>query len=70
MLFNSFHFLVFFLVVTSLYFVLPYNKRWLGVGAKSGGQLLFGGVESTSARLWNLNDGESLILKLLVLAGV
>lgn len=29
MLFNSFHFLVFFIIVTSLYFVLPYNKRWL-----------------------------------------
>jgi len=29
MLFNSFNFLFFFTVVTSLYFVLPYNKRWL-----------------------------------------
>lgn len=28
MLFNSFQFLIFFIVVTSLYFVLPYNKRW------------------------------------------
>jgi alginate O-acetyltransferase complex protein AlgI len=28
MLFNSFQFLVFFIVVTSLYFALPYNKRW------------------------------------------
>jgi len=29
MLFNSFHFLIFFVVVTSLYFALPYNRRWL-----------------------------------------
>ena len=29
MLFNSFQFLFFFIIVTSLYFVLPYNKRWL-----------------------------------------
>lgn len=29
MLFNSFHFLVFFVIVTSLYFWLPYNKRWM-----------------------------------------
>jgi alginate O-acetyltransferase complex protein AlgI len=29
MLFNSFHFLFFFTVVTSLYFVIPYQKRWL-----------------------------------------
>lgn len=28
MLFNSFQFLFFFIIVTSLYFVLPYNKRW------------------------------------------
>ena len=28
MLFNSFHFLFFFIIVTSLYFSLPYNKRW------------------------------------------
>lgn len=28
MLFNSFQFLIFFIVVTSLYFTLPYNKRW------------------------------------------
>lgn len=28
MLFNSFQFLIFFIVVTSLYFALPYNKRW------------------------------------------
>lgn len=29
MLFNSFHFLVFFIVVTTLYFVLPYKSRWM-----------------------------------------
>src|SRR5438552_3942208 len=28
MLFNSFQFLIFFIVVTSFYFLLPYNKRW------------------------------------------
>ncbi|WP_017258461.1 MBOAT family O-acyltransferase [Pedobacter arcticus] len=28
MLFNSFQFLIFFIIVTSLYFTLPYNKRW------------------------------------------
>ena len=28
MLFNSFHFLIFFIVVTSLYFALPYKNRW------------------------------------------
>ncbi|RYY06176.1 MAG: MBOAT family protein, partial [Sphingobacteriaceae bacterium] len=28
MLFNSYAFLVFFIVVTSLYFLFPYNKRW------------------------------------------
>ena len=28
MLFNSFHFLFFFVIITSLYFLLPYNKRW------------------------------------------
>lgn len=28
MLFNSFQFLIFFIVVTSLYFILPYKKRW------------------------------------------
>jgi hypothetical protein len=38
-------------------------KRWLGVGVKSGGQLLIGGVESTTARLWNLGDGESFDLE-------
>ena len=29
MLFNSFHFLFFFIIVTTLYFLFPYNKRWL-----------------------------------------
>lgn len=29
MLFNSFQFLIFFVVVTSLYFAFPYKKRWL-----------------------------------------
>lgn len=29
MLFNSFQFLIFFVVVTSLYFITPYKKRWL-----------------------------------------
>lgn len=29
MLFNSIHFLFFFILVTSLYFACPYNKRWL-----------------------------------------
>jgi hypothetical protein len=40
-------------------------KRWLGVGVKSGGQLLIGGVESTTARLWNLGDGESFDLEVI-----
>lgn len=29
MLFNSFHFLIFFIIVTSLYFSIPYQNRWL-----------------------------------------
>lgn len=29
MLFNSFHFLYFFVVVTTVYFLLPYKQRWL-----------------------------------------
>ncbi len=29
MLFNSYPFLVFFIIVTSLYYLLPYSKRWL-----------------------------------------
>ncbi len=29
MLFNSFHFVIFFIIVVSLYFATPYKKRWL-----------------------------------------
>ena len=29
MLFNSFHFLFFFLLITTLYFSFPYSKRWI-----------------------------------------
>lgn len=29
MLFNSFQFLIFFIVVTSLYFIIPFNRRWI-----------------------------------------
>lgn len=29
MLFNSFHFLFFFILVTTLYFLLPFKKRWI-----------------------------------------
>lgn len=29
MLFNSFHFIIFFIIVTSLYFAIPYKIRWL-----------------------------------------
>jgi alginate O-acetyltransferase complex protein AlgI len=29
MLFNSFQFCIFFVIVTTLYFILPYTKRWL-----------------------------------------
>lgn len=29
MLFNSIHFLIFFILVSSLYFASPYNKRWI-----------------------------------------
>lgn len=35
MLFNSFQFLIFFTVVTSLYFATPYKKRWLLLLASS-----------------------------------
>ncbi|MEI8201391.1 MAG: MBOAT family O-acyltransferase [Bacteroidota bacterium] len=35
MLFNSFHFLFFFIVVTTLYFVLPFSKRWILLLASS-----------------------------------
>lgn len=40
------------------------TKRWLGVGIKSGGQLLIGGVENTYAKVWNLYDGESFDLSI------
>lgn len=29
MIFNSFHFVLFFLIITSLYFSIPYSKRWI-----------------------------------------
>lgn len=29
MLFNSFHFVFFFILITTLYFLLPYGKRWM-----------------------------------------
>ena len=29
MLFNSLDFLIFFIIVTTLYFVIPHNKRWI-----------------------------------------
>ena len=29
MIFNSFHFLFFFIIVTSFYFLLPFSKRWI-----------------------------------------
>ncbi|MBC7653015.1 MAG: MBOAT family protein [Oligoflexus sp.] len=35
MLFNSFHFLFFFLIVTSLYFTIPYKWRWILLLASS-----------------------------------
>lgn len=35
MLFNSFHFLFFFIIVTALYFALPYKKRWILLLASS-----------------------------------
>ena len=35
MLFNSLHFFIFFIIVTFLYFVLPYNKRWFLLLASS-----------------------------------
>ena len=39
------------------------TKRWMGFGVKSGGQLLIGGYESTTAWLWNLHDGERFELQ-------
>lgn len=38
--------------------------RWMGFGAKGGGQLGFGGYESTYARLWNLGNGETFDLQI------
>ncbi len=35
MLFNSFHFLIFFAVVTTAYFVLPHRYRWFLLLASS-----------------------------------
>jgi alginate O-acetyltransferase complex protein AlgI len=29
MLFNSFHFLFFFVIITTLYFIIPHTKRWI-----------------------------------------
>lgn len=43
----------------------PNMKRWLGVGVKSGGQLLIGGVESLTSRVWCLGDGESFDLQMI-----
>lgn len=39
-------------------------KRWFGVGVKSGGQLGIGGVETTTAKMWNLGDGHSFDFEL------
>lgn len=39
-------------------------KRWLGFGVKSGGQLLIGGVESTTAYVVNLGDLETFDLQI------
>ena len=35
MLFNSFHFLFFFIIVTAVYFILPHSKRWMWLLAAS-----------------------------------
>jgi len=42
-----------------------FNKRWMGIGAKAGGQLLFGGVESAAAKMWCLGNGESFNLEII-----
>lgn len=44
--------------------ISPSHRRWIGLGFKSGGQLLFGGVESVTAFMWNLGDGETFDLKI------
>lgn len=33
---------------------MKYDETWLGIGIKSGGQLLFGGVESVAGHFFNL----------------
>ncbi|MGJ4944282.1 hypothetical protein ACQR1W_27195 [Bradyrhizobium sp. HKCCYLS1011] len=40
-------------------------QRWLGFGVKSGGQLLIGGVESTTAYVVNLGDLETFDLQII-----
>ncbi|WP_229159474.1 hypothetical protein [Bradyrhizobium brasilense] len=40
-------------------------KRWLGFGVKSGGQLLIGGIESTTAYVVNLGDLETFDLQII-----
>ena len=40
-------------------------KRWLGFGVKSGGQLLIGGVETTTAYVVNLGDLETFDLQII-----
>ena len=40
-------------------------KRWLGFGVKTGGQLLIGGVESTTAYVVNLGDLETFDLQII-----
>ena len=41
------------------------DKRWIGVGVKSGGQLLIGGVESVAAVMVNLVNGETFDLEVI-----
>lgn len=41
-----------------------FDKRWLGFGFKSGGQLLIGGVESITAYVVNLGDFETFDLQI------
>lgn len=40
-------------------------RRWLGFGVKAGGQLLIGGVESTTAYVVNLGDLETFDLQII-----
>lgn len=44
--------------------ISKFNRRWIGFGAKAGGQLLFGGVESLTGYVMNLGDGETFDLKI------